>query len=93
MPAAIVLLTTRSVPADVGWDVLMSLYIRAVSRSSKRLEPEGALNMYVYIYEIPEKFLKQIITSIVSRYGTVVKCMRNFLMQQRGSESVYLFVF
>jgi len=70
----------------------MSLYIRAVSRSSKMLELEGALNMYVHIYEIPENFLKQIITMIVPRYGTVISCRRNFLEQQRGKESVYLLV-
>ncbi len=48
--------------------------------------------MYVHISALPEKFLKQIITSMVSRYGTVISCMRNFLEQPRGPESVYLLV-
>ena len=49
----------------------MSLYIRADSRSrNKTLDRKGALNMYVYIYEIPENFLNTRSLSQVSRYGT-----------------------
>jgi len=48
--------------------------------------------MYVHIYEKPEKFLKQIITNIVSHYGTVISCRKNYLEQQREPESVYLLV-
>ena len=46
--------------------------------------------MYIHISASPEKYLKQIITRIVSRYGTVITCMRKFLEQGRGQESVYL---
>ncbi len=46
--------------------------------------------MYVHISAPPEKYLKQIITRIGARYGTVIACMRKFLKQGRGQESVYL---
>ena len=46
--------------------------------------------MYAHISASLEKYLKQIITSVVSRYGTGISCMRKFLEQGRGQESVYL---
>jgi len=47
------------------------LYIRADSRSRiKTLDRKGALNMYVYIYEIPENFLKPTVFGVVTRYGS-----------------------
>ena len=45
--------------------------------------------MYVYIYEIPENFLKQIITELVSRYGTLVICTQKF-QKNRGQGRAYL---
>jgi len=71
----------------------MSLYIRAVNRSSKRLEPKGALNMYVHIYEIPEKILKQIIAELVSRNGTLVNSTQKSQERNRDQESGCLIVF
>jgi hypothetical protein len=48
--------------------------------------------MYVHISASPDKYLKQSITRIVSRYGTVITCMQKFSEQGRGQESVYLVV-
>ena len=46
--------------------------------------------MYVRFSASPEKYLKQSITRIVSRYGTVITCMQKILEQGRGQESVNL---
>jgi|GEM_PF-3057233 len=46
--------------------------------------------MCVHFSAYPEKYLKQTITRIVSRYGTAITCGSNFLEQGRGQESVYL---
>jgi len=48
--------------------------------------------MYVHIYELPEKFLKQIITELVSRYGTRVISTQKSEEKNRGQESGCLMV-
>jgi len=48
--------------------------------------------MYVHISASPEKFLKHIITSIVSRNGTLCICFQKLQEKKRRQEIVYLIV-
>lgn len=48
--------------------------------------------MYVHIYEIPEKFLKQNSFKKVSPRGTLISCLQKLQEKKRGQESVYLLV-
>jgi len=49
--------------------------------------------MYVHIYEIPEKILKQIIAELVSRNGTLVNSTQKSQERNRDQESGCLIVF